>query len=83
MAEGALLEESTRFAPAIDNVYHGGGMGFGAKYKRYYGDNTFWSVKGLYTVQNYKLVEAKTESREHLGKRLSFGSRLGWRNAQH
>jgi hypothetical protein len=81
MAEGALFEESTGFAPAMGSVYHGGGMGFGAKYKRYYGDNTFWSVKGLYTIQNYKLVEAKTESREHLGKRFSFGSRLGWRDA--
>jgi len=81
MAESALFEESTGFAPAMGSVYHGGGMGFGAKYKRYYRDNTFWSVKGLYTIQNYKLVEAKTESREHLGKRFSFGSRLGWRDA--
>ncbi|HEX2522866.1 MAG TPA: hypothetical protein VHP35_12155, partial [Terriglobia bacterium] len=81
MAEGAFFEESTGFAPAMGSIYHGGGMGFGAKYKKYYGDNTFWSVKGLYSILNYKLVEAKTESREHMGKRLSFGSRLGWRDA--
>ncbi|HET6962526.1 MAG TPA: hypothetical protein VFJ27_08515 [Terriglobia bacterium] len=81
MAEGVLFEESSGFAPAMGSIYHGGGMGFGAKYKKYYGDNTFWSVKGLYSILNYKLAEAKTESRDHLGKRLSFGSRLGWRDA--
>jgi hypothetical protein len=81
MAEGAFFEESTGFAPAMGSIYHGGGMGLGAKYKKFYGDNTFWSVKGLYSILNYKLVEAKTESREHLGKRFSFGSRLGWRDA--
>jgi len=81
MAEGAFFEESVGFAPAMGSIYHGGGMGLGAKYKKYYGDNTFWSVKGLYSILNYKLVEAKTESRDHLDKRFSFGSRLGWRDA--
>lgn len=79
--EGVLLEDSAGLSPAIGSVYHGGGLGLGVNYRKYYGDNTFWNVKGLYSVRNYKLVEAKTESRDHLGKRLSFGSRLGWRDA--
>ena len=80
-AEGIFLEDSAGFSPAIGSVYHGGGLALGANYRKYFGDNTFWNVKGLYSIRNYKLVEAKTESRDHLGKRLSFGSRLGWRDA--
>jgi outer membrane protein assembly factor BamA len=79
--EGVLLEDSAGLSPAIGSVYHGGGVALGANYRKYFGDNTFWNVKALYSIRNYKLVEAKTESRDHLGKRLSFGSRLGWRDA--
>jgi hypothetical protein len=35
----------------------------------------------LYSVRNYKLAEGATESKDHLEKRLSFGGRLGWRDA--
>jgi hypothetical protein len=79
--EGVLLEDSAGLSPAVGSVYHGGGLALGANYRKYFGDNTFWNVKGLYSFKNYKLVEAKTESRDHLGKRFSFGSRLGWRDA--
>jgi hypothetical protein len=79
--EGLLLEDSAGLAPAVGSIYHGGGLGLGANYRKYFGDNTFWNVKGLYSLKNYKLFEAKAESRDHLGKRLSFGSRLGWRDA--
>jgi len=79
--QGALLEDSAGLSPALDSVYHGGGVTLGVNYRKYFGDNTFWNVKGLYSIKNYKLVEGKTESRDHLGKRLSFGSRLAWRDA--
>jgi hypothetical protein len=79
--EGALLEDSAGLSPAIGSVYHGGGLALGANYRKYFGDNTFWNVRGLYSFKNYKLAEAKAESRDHLGKRLSFGTRLGWRDA--
>ena len=79
--EGALIEDTAGLSPAIGSIYHGGGVTLGVNYRKYFGDNTFWNVKSLYSLKNYKLVEAKTESRDHLGKRLSFGSRLGWRDA--
>jgi outer membrane protein assembly factor BamA len=79
--EGVLLEDTAGLSPALGSIYHGGGLGLGANYRKYFGDNSYWNVKGLYSFQNYKLVEAKAESRDHLGKRLSFGSRLGWRDA--
>jgi hypothetical protein len=79
--EGAFLEDSAGLSPAIGSVYHGGGLALGANYRKYFGDNTFWNVRGLYSIKNYKLMEAKTESRGHLGQRLSFGTRLGWKDA--
>jgi hypothetical protein len=79
--EGVLLVDPSGFYPFLGSVYHGGGVTLGAGYRKFYGDNTFWNIKGLYSFKNYKLVEAGTESKDHLGKRLSFGSRLGWRDA--
>jgi len=69
------------FFPAFESVYRGGGLTLGGGYRRFYGDNTFWQVKGLYSVLNYKLVEAATISKDHLNKRLSFGTHVGWRDA--
>ena len=47
----------------------------------FFGDNTFWQVRGLYSFLNYKLVEGATVSKGHLNKRLNFGTRVGWRDA--
>jgi hypothetical protein len=35
----------------------------------------------MYSVKNYKLVEVATQSKDHLDRRLTFGARLGWRDA--
>jgi hypothetical protein len=79
--EGIYLEDPSGFYPYFGSVYHGGGLTLGAGYRKYYGDNTFWDLKGAYSFKNYKLVETGTESRGHWNRRLSFGSRLGWRDA--
>ena len=80
-AERMFLESPSGFYPFFSSVYHGGGLTLGAGYRQFYGDNTFWNVQGLYSVKNYKLVEFGTESRGHFEKRLSFGSKVGWRDA--
>jgi hypothetical protein len=79
--EKTLIESPSGFYPVFASIYHGGGLTLGAGYRRFYGDNTFWNVHGMYSVKNYKLVEAGTESRDHLGRRLSFGAKVGWRDA--
>ncbi len=79
--EGIFLEDPSGFYPFLGSVYHGGGLTLGAGYRKYYRDNTYWDVKGLYSIKNYKLVQGAVESKDHLGKRLAFGSRLGWRDA--
>jgi hypothetical protein len=79
--EALLILDPSGFFPYFDSVYQGGGLTGGAGYRKFYGDNTFWEVKGLYSVLNYKLIEAGTVSKGHLHGRLLFGARLGWRDA--
>jgi hypothetical protein len=79
--ENKLLLDPSGFFPSFDSVYRGGGLTFGGGYRSFYGDNSFWQVRGLYSVLNYKLVEAATVSKDHLNRKLSFGTRLGWRDA--
>jgi hypothetical protein len=79
--EAIFLEDPSGFYPYFASVYHGGGLTLGAGYRKYYGDNTFWNIQGLYSFKNYKLIEAGTESKDHLKRRLSFGVKAGWRDA--
>jgi len=79
--EETFLLDPSGFFPSFDSVYHGGGVTLGLGYRGFYGDNSFWQVRGLYSFSNYKLLEAATVSKDHFNKRLTFGSRLGWRDA--
>jgi hypothetical protein len=76
-----LIDQPSGFFPYFDSVYGGGGFTLGAGYRQFYGDNTFWDVKGLYSIKSYKLLEVATVSRDHAGGRLAFGGRAGWRDA--
>jgi hypothetical protein len=79
--EALLIFKPSGFFPYLDSVYQGGGLTMGAGYRKFYGDNTFWEIKGLYSALNYKLIEAGTVSKDHLNRRLTFGTRFGWRDA--
>lgn len=79
--ESVFVNSPSGFYPQFGSVYHGGGVTLGAGYRKFYGDNTSWNVNGLYSFKNYKLIEAGTESSDHFAKRLSFGAKLGWRDA--
>ncbi|HEX6863575.1 MAG TPA: hypothetical protein VF414_12200, partial [Thermoanaerobaculia bacterium] len=80
-AEKLLILDPSGWFPYFDSVYQGGGLTGGLGYRKFYGDNTFWEVKGLYSVLNYKLIEGGTYSRGHFNKKLNLGARLGWRDA--
>ena len=79
--ENVLYGTPNGFYPYFDSVYSGGGFTGGAGYRRYVGDATYWDVKGLYSVKNYKLVELSTASLDLMGGRLALGARAGWRDA--
>jgi hypothetical protein len=79
--EKLLILDPSGFFPYFDSVYQGGGLTLGAGYRKFFGDNTSWNVKGLYSVKNYKLLEAGISSMGHLDKKLDLNLRLGWRDA--
>jgi hypothetical protein len=79
--ETLILLDPSGWYPYFDSVYQGGGLTLGAGYRKFIGDNTFWNVQGLYSFSNYKLLEGGLVSKDHFNKRLSFGTRLGWRDA--
>jgi len=79
--ETMFLLDPSGFYPYFASVYQGGGLTLGAGYRKYYGDNTSWYVQGLYSFSNYKLIEGGTDSKEQFSRRLSFGTKLGWRDA--
>jgi len=79
--EQIFLEDPSGWYPYFASVYHGGGFTLGSGFRQYFGDNSYWDVKGLYSIKHYKLIQGALESRDHLGKRLSFGTRVGWRDA--
>jgi hypothetical protein len=76
-----FLSGPSGFYPMYGSVYGGGGASFGAGYRRYYGDNTFWDVKGLYSIRNYKWIELSTDSLGHARSRIDLHARAGWRDA--
>ena len=76
-----IFSDPSGLYPYFGSVYNGGGLTGGAGYRRFYGDNASWHIQGLYSVSNYKLIEGGTESKDHMNRQLSFGSRLGWRDA--
>ena len=80
-AEDLFLVDPSGFFPYFDSVYQGGGLTAGAGYRKFFGDNSLWDVKGLYSVLNYKLIEGRIVSRDHWDKRIRFGTRVGWRDA--
>jgi hypothetical protein len=79
--ESIFLIDPSGFYPYFGSVYQGGGITAGVGYRRYFGDNTFWNIQGLYSALGYKLLEGGVVSKDHFNQRLSFGTRMGWRDA--
>lgn len=79
--ENVLYGTPDGFYPYFDSVYSGGGFTGGAGYRQYVGDATYWDVRGLYSVKNYKMAELSVGSLGLMNGRLAIGARLGWRDA--
>jgi hypothetical protein len=78
---GVLTPKAHSFFPYFDSVYSGGGFTLGAGYGWLYGDHSNAAIRGLYSIKNYKLIEAVTTSSQHLDGKLTVGARVGWRDA--
>jgi hypothetical protein len=70
-----------RFYVVFDSVYSGGGLTGGGGYRHFYGDQTFWNLRGLLSVKGYKLVEFTTDSVGLSNGRIDTRAVAGWRDA--
>ena len=78
--ENVLYGTPSGFYPYLDGVYSGGGLTAGAGYRDFYGDSTFWDVKGLYSLKAYKMAEVSTTSLGLAGGKVALNARLGLRD---
>jgi hypothetical protein len=76
-----LFESPNGFYPWLDSVYGGGGFTLGGGYRRFYGDRTYWTARGLYSAKAYKRVELVTDSFDLSRGRVDLHGVAGWRDA--
>jgi hypothetical protein len=68
------------FYPYFGSVYSGGGFTLGAAYRQFVSDRTSLTVSGLYSIKNYKLIDA-TYDVPAVRKRPQLTFKVGWRDA--
>jgi hypothetical protein len=73
------IEEPSGIFPFLDSPYRGGGFTLGAGFRKFFGDASFWDVKGAYSIKSYKLLEAAM--RVPVGLHGHAGLRVGWIDA--
>jgi hypothetical protein len=79
--EASFTNPPNGFFPTTGSVYSGGGFALGAGYRRFYGRQAVWDVKGLYSIRNYKWVEVGTRTPWDASGRLVLSARAGWMDA--
>lgn len=79
--QSGFVELNSGFFPYLGSVYSGGGFTLGGGYRQFYGDRSNWDVKGLYSIKNYKLIEAGTSVPTLASGRLTLDALIGWRDA--
>jgi hypothetical protein len=67
--------------PEIGRIYQGGGFTMGAGYRRFFGPEAIWNVRGLLSHKIYKQVETGVRTPWHTGGRLVLAARAGWLDA--
>jgi len=76
-----LTETPSGLYPTFGSIYSGGGFALGTGYRRFYGDRTFWDLKGLLSIKAYKVIELSTDSPGHAKGRVDLSGSAGWRDA--
>jgi hypothetical protein len=76
-----LVETPSGPYPWFDSAYGGGGFTFGAGYREFTGDRTFWDARGLYSLKSYKRFELLMTSSGLAHDHVNLQAIGGWRDA--
>ena len=79
--ERRLRETRSHFFPYFASVYGGGGLTLGAGFRHYYNEQAAWEIRGLYSIKNYKLIEAATQVTDLADGTVKLEVVAGWRDA--
>lgn len=79
--ENALVNKTTRWHPYLENSYSGGGFALGAGYTQHVSPYNYVDVRGSYSVQRYKLLEAEFAAPRLFHRRGELSVVGGWRDA--
>jgi hypothetical protein len=64
--------------PKGDNVFHGGGIAWGAMYRGFLGDRAGWSASGLVSVPGYTHVDVSVDALNLARGRVALRGEGGW-----
>ena len=64
--------------PKGDNVFHGGGIAWGAMYRGFLGDNLGWSTSGLVSVPGYTHADVSLDALGLASGRFALRGGAGW-----
>lgn len=78
--EAGLLKPS-RLGVNFGPMLPGAGMRLGLGYLHHTGDRTFVTVRGAYSLKNYKTITAQVVSPGHVNDHLDVEAVVGWRDA--
>jgi hypothetical protein len=76
-----FVDSPDGFYPWFESVYSGGGFTLGAGYRTFYGDRSFFDVRGLYSAKSYKLFELATQTVGVAHGRVGLRASGGYRDA--
>jgi hypothetical protein len=80
-AEENLILQPEGFYPLFESVYSGGGFTLGGGYRRFIGDSANWTLRGLYSIKSYKLIEFALNAPRSPTGIVDYRLFTGWRDA--
>jgi hypothetical protein len=79
--EESFVSPPSGFFPVVGKIPQGAGFSAGAGYRQFYARRAVFDVVGMYSIKNYKQIEAGTRTPWHGDGRWTFGLKGGWLDA--
>jgi hypothetical protein len=69
------------FAIVFGGIKQGSGAAAGPAFSHEFADGSFTQVKGVYSIRQFKLLQARYDSRPLFGRRSTISTRVRWQDA--
>jgi hypothetical protein len=79
--QGGGFHVSKHFAVVFGGIKQGSGIALGPAVSHEFADGSYAQLKGVYSLRQFKLVQARYDSRPLFGKRSLVSTRVRWQDA--